>query len=278
MRRIAGRVLNPSRRRLRRPLAGRVGADASIELFSGAVSSDIHRGASGGESMAKNTYQTYTNETPIGTYRTDFIRRSAMCGPLVKRYDALGAVVTEADAILVQIDTRLADLQQAEDDQVRARALEDVQKLDVVDIYTELRRTMTANKQYEVMTLLPDAPSVLGRFNAKTFGQRADQAVANLRLLADDDTLKTTMLSVLEKELGEFKEADVAEDVTRSNLKSGRMALVLYKTELSQAREMQLGAIQKVFGDREKTALFTTAWRKAKSPADDEATEPPPPK
>jgi hypothetical protein len=201
-----------------------------------------------------------------------------MCGPLVKRYDALGAVVTEADAILVQIDTRLADLQQAEDDQVRARALEDVQKLDVVDIYTELRRTMTAKKKYEVMTLLPDAPSVLGRFNAKTFGQRADQAVANLRLLADDDTLKTTMLSVLEKELGEFKEADVAEDVTRSNLKSGRMALVLYKTELSQAREMQLGAIQKVFGDREKTALFTTAWRKAKSPADDEATEPPPPK
>src|SRR5262249_27155371 len=127
-----------------------------------------------GELMPKTTYQTYTTETPIETYRADAIRRSAMCGAIAARYPALGDVGKEAAEILAQIDTRCTDLQQAEDDQVRARAIEDAAKLDVVDVYTEIRRTMAVKNQ-DVMTLLPDAPSTLGRLGAKNFGGRANQ-------------------------------------------------------------------------------------------------------
>lgn len=216
--------------------------------------------------MAKNTYQTYTDETSIETFRADFIRRSAMCAAISKRYPDLAAVGAEADATLAQIDTRRQNLQQAEDDQIRAHAIEDVEKLDVVEVYTELRRTMDA-KRYDVLTLLPDSPSVLGRLSAKNFGARANQAVANLKALPDADPLKTTLLPQLQQELAGFHEADLAEDATRANLQSGRVALLLYKTELSQAREGQLGAIQKVFGDREKTAQFTMPWRKTSKAA-----------
>jgi hypothetical protein len=230
--------------------------------------------------MGKTTYQTYTTETPIGTYRSDFIHRSAMCGAIAKRYPALGDVGKEADAILGQIDSHRADLQQAEDDQVRGRALEDAAKIDVLDVYTELRRTM-AVKSYDVMTLLPDAPSALGRLGAKTFADRAKQAIANLKVLKDDDPLKTALLPKLEQELAEFNQADLAEDSSRTALQSERMALVLYKTELSQARERQLGTIQTVLSDRERTVLFTLPWRKASRTTDDEPAtttkdEPPP--
>lgn len=211
--------------------------------------------------MAKTTYQTYTTDTPIDTFRAEFIRRSAMCGALAKHHPGLAPIATDADAILGQIDTRRAALQHTEDDQVRARAVEDAEKLDVVDVYTELRRTLAA-KQADVQTLLPDAPSVLGRFGAKTFGQRVDQAVANLNVLPDGDPVKAAFLPKLQQELAEFHAADVAEDVTRSALASGGLALTLYKAELSQAREVELGSIQKVLGNREKTALFTLPWRK----------------
>ncbi len=212
--------------------------------------------------MAKTTYQAYTDETPIDVYRADFIRRSAMCAALAKRYPDLAGISDEAAACLAQIDTRREHLQQVEDDQVRAHAIEDVEKLDVLDVYTELRRTMAA-KQYDTLTLLPDAPSTLGRLGARNFGERVNQAVANLKALPDTDPLKTTMLPRLQQEIAEFHTADVAEDATRANLQSGRMALVLYKTELSQAREIQIGAVQKVLGDREKTVQFTLPWRKA---------------
>jgi hypothetical protein len=223
--------------------------------------------------MGKTTYQTFTVETPIDTFRTDFIHRSAMCGAIATRYPAVADVGKEADAILSQIDTRRAELQAAEDDQTRARALENAAKIDVVDIYTELRRTM-AVKNYDVMTLLPDAPSTLNRLGAKTFGERSKQAVANLNVLPDDDIVKTTLLPKLQKELAEFNEADLAEDATRAAVRSERMALVLYKTELSQARETQMGAIQKALGDRERTVQFTVPWRKASRTTED---EPPPP-
>lgn len=221
--------------------------------------------------MAKTTYQTYTDETPIDTFRADFIRRGAMCAAVSKRYPALAGVGVEADTCLMQIDTRRAALQQAEDDQVRAHALEDAEKLDVVDVYTELRRTMAARRD-DVLTLLPDAPSTLGRLGAKNFGERANQAVANLEALPDADPLKTTLLPRLQQELAEFHAADLAEDTTRARLHSGRVALVLYKTELSQAREAQMGAVQRVLGDREKMAQFTLPWRKA-AKATAEATE-----
>jgi len=96
--------------------------------------------------MAKNTYQTYTDETPVETFRADFIRRSAMCAAVSKRYPDLAAVGAEADATLGQIDTRRTLLQQAEDNPIRAHAIEEVEKLDVVEVYTELRRTMSAKR------------------------------------------------------------------------------------------------------------------------------------
>ncbi|MCC6554155.1 MAG: hypothetical protein IT372_14210 [Polyangiaceae bacterium] len=223
--------------------------------------------------MAKNTYQTYTDETPIQTYRSDFIRRSAMCGAIASRYPDLAAVATEANAVLGQIDARLTGLQQAEDDQIRAKALEDVAKLDVIDVYAELRGIMAA-KGRDVITLLPDAPSALGRLGAKTFRERADRAVANLEALPDGDALKADLLPKLQQELAAFGEADVAEDATRGSLQRGKMALLLYKTELSQVREAQLGAIQKVFGDRERTAQFTIPWRKTSKKSSEESDEP----
>jgi hypothetical protein len=223
--------------------------------------------------MAKTQYQTYSEETPIDTYREDFIRRGALCGALAKRYPALAAIGTEADDILAQIDSRRGALQRAEDDQIRARAIEDAEKIDVIDTYTELRGTM-AGKKYDVLTLLPDAPSTLGRLGAKNFGERADRAMANLKALPEGDAMKTTLLPKLERELAEFHEADVAEDTARANLKSGRMALLLYKTELSQAREAQLGAIQSILRDREKTVQFTIPWRKASRAAEDAAPAP----
>jgi hypothetical protein len=200
-----------------------------------------------------------------------------MCAALAKRYPDLAPVGKMADDIVLQIDTRRAALQQAEDDQLRVRAIEDAEKLDVVDVYTELRRTLTA-KNHDVATLLPDAPSVLGRMNAKTFGERADQAVANLQSLPAGDPLKTTLLPKLQQELDEFHKADLAEDVARNALQSGKVALVLYKTELSQAREAELGAIQNVLKDREKTAQFTIPWRKtSKGSAEEDETSAPSP-
>ncbi|APR83091.1 Hypothetical protein A7982_08440 [Minicystis rosea] len=225
--------------------------------------------------MAKTTYQTYTDETSIDTYRTDFIHRGAMCGALAKRYPDLASVGAEADAIVGQLDARRAALQQAEDDQIRARAVEDAEKLDVIDVYTELRRTLAVKG--DVTALLPDAPSTLGRLGAKSFGERADQAVANLNALPDGDPVKATLLPKLKLELDGFHEADLAEDAVRANLQSGRTALVLYKTELTQAREAQLGTIQNILRDREKTAQFTLPWRKAtKATAEEPAPAPSP--
>jgi hypothetical protein len=104
--------------------------------------------------------------------------------------------------------------------------------------------------------------------------ERANRAVAKPEG-PPGDTLKTTLLPKLQQDLAEFQQADVAEDTTRANLQSGQMALLLYKTELSQAREAQLGAIQRVFGDRERIAQFTMPWRKASKRTEDEAVSEP---
>ncbi len=223
--------------------------------------------------MTKNTYQTYTKETPIDIYREEFIRRGAMCGALAQRYPGLAAIGAEADAIVAQIDSRRTALQKAEDDQVRARAIEDAEKLDVVDVYTELRRTMAVKNKEDVLTLLPDAPSALRRLPAATFTERANAAVSNLETLPEEDPLRVAFLATLQKEIAEFQTADKKEDVTRLALQSGKTALTLYKSELSQAREAELGALQSILKDREKTAMFTIPWRKASKPAAAAATD-----
>ncbi|MDC3989282.1 hypothetical protein [Polyangium jinanense] len=222
--------------------------------------------------MAKNTYQTYIQETPVDIYRADFLRRGAMCAALATRHPQLADVGAEANAIVLQIDARRTALQSAEDDQVRARAMEDIEKLDVVDVYTELRRTMSA-KSYDVAKLLPDAPSTLRRLGTSNFTDRANEAVSNLRVLPENDPIRVAFLGRLEKELAEFRSADKAEDLTRVALQSGRMALTLYKSELSQAREAQLGMIHSILKDREKTALFTLPWRKPARSAEEATPE-----
>lgn len=223
--------------------------------------------------MAKTSYQTFTQETPLDIYRTDFLRRGALCKALADRYAALDAIGTEATAIVGQIDERRAALQLAEDDQVRARAIEDAKKLDVVEVYTELRRTLFA-KKIDVITLLPEAPSTLGRLGIKTFNERIAAAIGNLKTLPDGHPQKTAFLPSLEQEFAELSAADVVEDATRATEKSIGVALTLYKAELSMARVSQLGAIQNVLRDREKTALFTIAWRKpSKRRVEDEEGE-----
>jgi len=223
--------------------------------------------------MAKNTYQTYTEETPIATYREDFIRRAAMCAALAKRHPALAPVATEAEELIVQIDSKLAGLQKAEDEQTRARAVEDAEKLDVVDLYTEARRTMHA-KSYDTATLLPDAPSALRRLGITSTVERLNVAISNLSTLPDSDPIKQAFLSKLQKEASELDAADKAEDKTRLALQSGRLALTLYKSELAQTREAELGKIQTALMDREKTAMFTLPWRKTGKPSDEPAAEP----
>ena len=227
--------------------------------------------------MAKNTYQTYTEDTPIDTYRADFLRRSSMCAAIATKFPALAAIATQAGDTVAQIDAKRAALREAEDDQIRARALEDVAKLDVIDVYTELRRTMSA-KSYDVLTLLPDAPSSLRRVGTATFTERASLAVSNLKALPDGDAIKTAFLAKLEQELADLAQADKAEDATRAALNSSRVALTLYKAELSQAREAELGAVLNALRDREKTALFTMPWRKSSKSAGDAepVTEPDP--
>lgn len=225
--------------------------------------------------MASNTYQTYTEETPIDTYREDFIRRGAMCGALAKRYPGLAPIGAEADAVVAQIDARRAALQKSEDDQIRARAIEDAEKLDVLDVYTELRRTMAVKTPDDVLTLLPEAPSALRRLGATTFAERAGAAVSNLETLPAEDPLRVAFLEKLKKELAEFSAADKNEDATRLALQSGKVALTLYKSELSQTREAELGAIQSILKDRDKTAMFTIPWRKTGKAPRAATSEPP---
>ena len=211
--------------------------------------------------MAKNSYQTYTDDTPIHVFRGDFVHRGAMCAALAARYADLTIVATDANAIVAQIDIRLGMLQGAEDDQIRARAIEEAEKFDVVDVYTEMRRTMAA-KNYDVATLLPEAPSILRRQSTNRFVDRANEAVSNLKALPEADPVRVMFLPKLEKELAEFHTADKAEDQTRAALRSGSVALTLYKSELAQAREAQLGSALATLKDREKVAMLTLPWRK----------------
>jgi len=211
--------------------------------------------------MAKNTYQSYTPDTPIHVYRGDFVHRGAICAALTPRFPELASVAADANAIVIQIDARLAALQHAEDDQIRAGAIEDAEKIDVADVYTELRRTMFA-RNYDVATILPEAPSNLRRLGAERFADRVNAAMSNLKTLPETDPVRVAFLASLEKEFAEFNTADKAEDDKRASLKSGNVALTLYKSELAQAREAQLGSILVTLKDREKVAMCTRPWRK----------------
>lgn len=184
-----------------------------------------------------------------------------MCQALAPRYPGLAAIGAEAKAQVALIDSRLMALRQLEDDQINAKAIEDAEKIDVVDSYTELRRTL-AVKEPDVIKILPDAPSALRERGPVTFIQRLESGIANLKALADADPVKALFLPQLEQELLEFGQADKAEDAARSLLRTGKTALLLFKAELSAIREAELGLIQSILRDKEKTALFTIPWRK----------------
>lgn len=212
--------------------------------------------------MGKTTYQGYTEDTPIGIFRGDLVRRGAMCTAMSTRYPELAAVATDAKTLVTEIDARRDALQDAEDAQLIANAIEDAEKLDVLEVYTEMRRTMFA-KTGDVATILPDAPSTLSRLGIDNFSKRIDLAIANLKALPANDSIRVAFLATLEKEVLEFNAADKAEDQSREALKTNRMALTLYKAELAQAREAQLGTILTILKDREKVAMFTIPWRKS---------------
>jgi hypothetical protein len=50
------------------------------------------------------------------------------------------------------------------------------------------------------------------------------------------------------------------------------MALTLYKSELAQAREAQLGSVLTALKDREKVAMCTLPWRKLSRSTNDSET------
>jgi hypothetical protein len=125
---------------------------------------------------------------------------------------------------------------------VRAKAVEDAGKLDVVDVYTGLRGMMTVQQRDQLFAFLPDP-------------------------------LRRDYLSRLQTEVEEFRRADEAEDAVRLRVRSARLGLLVYKSELARARDAQLGTIQTILGDRAKAAAFTIPWRR--NAQDDDATEPP---
>ena len=219
--------------------------------------------------MAKTTWQTYTDQTPISTFRADFVRRGALCAALATRHPSLGAIAAESKGIVAAIDSRRDTMQEADDAQIIANAIEDAEKLDVVDVYTDMRRTMFA-KKYDVMKIVPDAPSALGRLGADSAIKRTELALSNLTVLAVDDPIRVEFAPLLQKELAELQTADKTEDNALAALKACRLALTLYKSELTQVRESQLGTILTILKDREKAALCTMPWRKPSSTKNDD--------
>jgi hypothetical protein len=210
--------------------------------------------------VAKTSYQTYTSETPIDIYRKDFLRRNAMCVAMSSKVPALEPVAREAGEIIAAIDGRKTDLQQAEDDQVRAKALEDVERMDVVDAYSKMRLSLTIHAPDQVPRFLPDAPSSLKKIGPKKLTKRVQASIINLSVLPEDHPTRREYLPLLERELEEFTAADLAEDTVRTGLATINLGLSVYKSELSQVRDAQLGTIQSVLGDRSRAAQFTIPW------------------
>jgi hypothetical protein len=64
-----------------------------------------------------------------------------------------------------------------------------------------------------------------------------------------------------------FQRADQTEDSVRTQLRSARLGMNVYKSELARVRDAQLGTIQTITRDRAKTGMFTIPWR---TPAESE--------
>jgi hypothetical protein len=212
--------------------------------------------------MAKTSYQTFTQEAPLSIFRSDFIRRDAMCGAMVKQFPDLGAIAAECAAIVAAMDARSTELRAAEDALTRARALEDAEKLSVVGAYARARTVLGVEDKDAALLILPDAPSSLRKRNVVDFNLRVRSTIESLGELPADHPVRVAYLPPLQAEFAEFSTADVAEDEARARLGRLRLSLTLYRAELAQERDGQLGRIQGVVKDRAVTAMFTIPWRK----------------
>lgn len=218
--------------------------------------------------------QTYTADTPIEIFRRDYLYRHAVCQALTVKHTELGAIATEAGAVVAAIDGRLADLQRAEDDHVRARALEIAAKFDVIEVYELIRAQFAVYRKDMLLSFLPESPSSLARAGVKRAEDRVNQTIANLKNLPADDAIRTGFLPQLEQEQAELRAADLAEDDVRRAVRAVGLGLTTYKAELAQLRDMQLGQVQAVMKDRAKTEMFTLPWRKPSKKEDTEPVEP----
>ncbi len=228
--------------------------------------------------MAGSSYQTYTSETPISAFRADFIHREAVCSAFAKRYPELADVAAEARQVVEVIDGRRGAVEKAEDDEIRARAVEDLEKADAIDAYATLRGLVGVYDEERLLAFLPDAPSALKRLGVKDLRGRVAAAIAGLRSLPDGTNRYAELVGALERELAALDAADGAEDATRAQLKSVRLALMVYRGELAAARDRQLGTVQKVLEDRTRVGLFTLPWRKraAERPVEEDPAAPAP--
>lgn len=224
--------------------------------------------------MPTNTYQTYTAETPIHVFREDFLRRDAMCAAAAKKTPTFQPIADEAAATVAAIDQQRAAQQATEDALTRARALEDLAKIEAVDIYAQLRLTWSAQDKKLALTMLADPPSLMARYEPKEFTEKVALAFDGLGRLPEGDPVRAAFLGLATAEFEEFRAADLAEDEARRALAGAKLSMTVYKADLARRRNAQLGAIQQITGDRAKTAMFTVPWRKAsRSEATAETTD-----
>jgi hypothetical protein len=205
--------------------------------------------------------QSYTQDTPLDDFRKDFIYRGAVCQAAARKKPGLAAVAADCDATVGMIDSRRAQLQQLEDDMVRARAFESAEKLEAIEAYDMVRKQLAAYDKAKVAELLPVPPSTMSKLALEKLDYRVSQAISNIKGLPEDHPVRRDFLPPLEREFAEFQAADVAEDTVRRTFTTARLALTTFKAELAQRRDTELGQVQAVYGDRGKVDFFTLPWR-----------------
>lgn len=231
--------------------------------------------------MGKTTYQTYTQDAPLDTFRSDFIHRDAMCQAFAKQFPGLAAIGQECAALVTAMDARAVELRAAQDAVTRARALEQAVKLAVVGVYAKARTVFGLEDKGAAALILPDSPSTLRKRNVVDFNIRVKSTIESLEDLPEDHPVRVAYLDPLKAEFAEFSAVDVAEDETRARLARIKVSLTLYRAELAQERDGQLGRVQGIIKDRVVTSAFTLPWRKRSKAAEeadvvetDEADEP----
>lgn len=210
--------------------------------------------------------QTYTTETSFDVFRDDFRHRAALCRVASSKHAELAAITAEALAVVAAIDAKQAEIRAALDLLVDAEAAEAAEKLDMLELYEKTRKQFAVEDQKRLFDFLPESPSAVARYGAEKVTWYVNQVIKNLQQLPVDHQVRVAYLPRLEAEFEEFKAADQTEDDIRANLSAVELALDAYKADLARIRDMQLGKIQTIYGDRMKVELFTRPWRKRSKP------------